>query len=144
MRRIESSDARSAAIERLTGRTALYLAALLGAALSLVLFVVEVGNVPDIEVGDPVEERRGEVSVVTFEVTNNADEPLCPEIRVAARDREAHDLAEAVASPAGAPGHIAPGTSLRYTASLEIDPVEYDEEVQEIRPYVYEIGPCAP
>lgn len=127
--------------EGLTGRRAVDIACVVGVVLSLGLLFIEVGDEPALEVGDVVEERSGLVSSVVFEVQSNSDDTLCPEVRVAARDREARNLVEVVAQPQGE-RFIAPGATAAYSASLEIDAVDYKEKLQEIRAYIYESRPC--
>lgn len=114
-----------------------------GAALSVGMGLVEVGNRPPVEVGDESEERSGLTSVVETEVSNVSDVARCPEIRIAARDRDDGDLAELVAEPVDGDGRLEPGESETYRAVFtELTAQEYDEELKEFFAYAREAEEC--
>lgn len=115
----------------------------LGIAVAIGLTLTEATSEPDYEIGDVEEERRGADSAVTAVVTNETGEVRCPEVRIAARDRSARDLAEAVAEPVSSDGRIRPGRSATYRATLRgLSEQERREELEELRAYVFEDRPC--
>jgi hypothetical protein len=115
---------------------AFYATAVIGIVLSAVLAINEAGHQPAIEVRDVRHERVGDRIEVEARVTNTTDERRCPEIRAAARDRDARDLAEVVAEPAEGAGAIDPGATVTYRAQIEgLTEQQHTEELAEVRAY---------
>lgn len=128
---------------RLLNATTFYVVAALGIGLAVVLFTVEVNSDPAIEFGEPQAERSGGVSVVEVRARNTTDETRCPEVRIAARDGDGVDLAEAVAQPVEDDDGLAPGERVVYRARLtEMTDQEYREEFDAYAAYVWEMQEC--
>lgn len=131
----------------------------LGILVAILMGVVEIGRRPPVELGEPMDERRGLVSVVTVEATNRTEVTRCPEIRIAARDRDDADLEEHVAQPIfgveeevaepvdpgeqGAGERLEPGETRTYRATFrELTEADYDEDLKEFAAYVWEAPEC--
>lgn len=116
---------------------------ILGAFMSVALGAFEVSQRPPVEVRDPVDERRGLVSIVQVEVTNRSGVARCPEIRIAARDRDDRDLEERVATPDSGVERLEPGATQVYRAEFtDLSAEDYDEELKEFAAFVWEAPKC--
>lgn len=131
-------------LRRFLNVTTLYVICGLGIAAALILFTIEVNSTPAIEFGDPSGERQADGSaVVHVRATNTTDEPKCPEVRIAARDTDGNDLAEAVAEQVGDRNQVNPGERVTFRAHLTgISDQEYEEEFDEYAAYVWDMHDC--
>lgn len=131
---------------RAGGRTqaaALHTLVAVGVALALSLGIAEARRREPLTVGHVVETRRGRVVTVVGDVTNHSDWPRCPDVRAAARDREARDLAEVRARPATGPGRVLPGRTVRYRAVLAtLTTRDVTERLDRVTMFVYRSARC--
>lgn len=130
-------------VRRALNATTLHILAAGGVLLAFILFTVEVNRGTAIEFSEPLAERSGAVVDVEVRATNTTSEPKCPEVRIAARDSEGVDLAEAVATSPTGDTEILPGERATYQARLTVDSArELDEELDEYAAYVWEMHDC--
>lgn len=132
---------------RLADRTisvVFYAFCLAGVAVSLGLAVKEGAEKPPIAFGEERVVVRGPpASVVEVAVTNQSSVLRCPEVRIAARDREGRDLAEARARSLRGGAQIAPSEVVTYSTVLEgITEQEYREDLKEFSAYVFATRDC--
>lgn len=117
----------------------------LGLVVGLTLGVREALDEPVLEVGDP--RVRVEEGIATVQVTvrnTSADTAYCPEIGIAAVDREGLDLDSGVALPDLSDGRIEPRGSVNYIGTLEdIGQQDFEEELDEFVAFVDEENPCS-
>ena len=132
------------AVVRRTGAASavFYALAIAGALVAGVLAVRTADDTAPVEIGEVVDRREGNDTMVEAEVVNVSDSPRCPEIRAAARDRGARDLAEAKAEPDGGVTRLAPGERRVYRARLTLNEQEYAEDLDEFSVYTYELHDC--
>ncbi len=116
----------------------------IGAALGLVLGIVEVRAKPDIDLGDERVRIEGLVATVQVTARNDTDdETLCPIVRVAARDRDGLDLDDAEAVPDLGDGRLLPGASANFVAVLDgVSEQDFAEQLDEFVAYVDDDPPC--
>lgn len=113
-----------------------------GAAVAFGLGVAEVYDKPPVDIGAERVRREGNVATVQVTVKNRSQGTLCPEIRIAARDREGLDLEEVVARPEGT-GALAAGDADTYVGVFRgITPKEFREELDEFTAYAFAAGRC--
>ena len=130
-------------VRELLNATTFTVAAGVGIAVACLLFAFEVNRQPAIDFSEPRAERDGDVVVVDVRAINTTDDPRCPEIRIAARDREGTDLAEAVARPVDGDAEILGGGRRTFRAELTgISDQEIEEELDEYAAYVWDEGDC--
>lgn len=125
-------------------RAAFAAVVVVGSVLALVLGIREANEHPDIEVGDPrvrVEDLEATVQVTVRNATD--DTTFCPEIAVAALDRDGLDLATATAEPDLGSGRLEPGDSANFVAVVTgISAQDFDEQLDEYDAYVETENPC--
>ena len=125
------------------GTLLFYAALLAGSAAALGLGVAEVVNKPPLDIGEERVHRTGLVSTVDVPVRNTSTRPQCPQIRIAARDREGLDLEEVVARPQDSNGRLAPGQTVTYTSEFRrLTRLEYREKLDEFTAYAFRSDPC--
>ncbi len=116
----------------------------LGLTVGFVLGVREAIDDPVLAVDDP--RVRVEAGVATVQVTvrnTSSDTVYCPEVGIAAVDREGLDLDSGLAQPDLGDGRIEPRASANFVGSLtEIEPQEFDEELDEYVAFIEEENPC--
>ena len=128
---------------RYLNATTFYVAAVAGIVIAVSLYFYEVNRTADIELSEPIAQRSGNVSVVQVRATNQTDDVLCPEIRIAARDRDGQDLDSAVAEPVDDEGVFSPRESIRFRGVLDdITDSELSEEFDEYAAFVWEMRSC--
>ena len=128
---------------RYLNATTFYIAAVAGIVIAASLYFYEVNRGEDIEFSEPIAERSEQTSTVQVRVTNRTDKTLCPEIRIAARDRDGQDLDTAVAEPVDDDGVFSPRESIRFQGVLSrITDQEIEEELDEYAAFVWEMHPC--
>lgn len=111
------------------------------AVLSLALGVREARDRPPVSFGEEQVEHGGDATRVRVNVKNRTDEPLCPEIRIAARDREGLDLEEVVARPRSGSPAIGPDRSELYLGVFEeLTDEQLEEELDELTAYLLDAG----
>lgn len=127
-----------------TQRIAFHALVIGGAVIALLLGFREVYDRPVLRVGAERVGRDGLVSTVQVTIENTSDSrAYCPEVHVAARDREGLDLEDAVAEPDDGEGRLEPGDRMNYVGRLEnLTAEDYDEELEEITAYVFAERPC--
>lgn len=111
-----------------------------GLVVAAVLAVAGAGDEPDLMTRVLSQEREGEATRVVAQVRNTTDQPLCVRLRVAARDREARDLASVPVDPAEL--EVPAGGAARAVATVTLSPQEYAEELDEISAYVQSRRRC--
>jgi hypothetical protein len=125
------------------GTLAFYAVILAGSAAGLGLGVAEVYSRPPVDIGEERVHRTGLVSTVEVTVQNTSSEPQCPEVRIAARDREGLDLEEVVAEPETHTGPLAPGQTVTYEGVFRgLTPLDYREKLDEFTAYAFRSDPC--
>lgn len=113
-----------------------------GAVVAFALGLAQVYDRPPVEFGNERVSRDGLVATVQVNVRNRSDEALCPDIRIAARDREGLDLEEVRARPEGE-GALSPGQSVTYIGVFRnLTALEYHEELDEFTAYAFAAEPC--
>ncbi len=133
----------TAVVARRSSETLFFAVCAVGIVAGLVLGVREVRDRPSIEFGDERVRRQGLVATVQVTATNRTDEDRCPEIRIAARDREGLDLQEVVARPADGGPKLAAGQSTTYVGVFRrLDAEDYDEKLDEFVAYEFADEPC--
>ena len=115
-----------------------------GSLLGFVLGVREAFIEPVLEVGEPRVRVEGTVATVQLTVRNTSDDTAyCPEVGIAAVDREGLDLDSGTAQPDLTDGRLGPGQSANYIGTLtEITGKEFDEELDEYVGFIEEENPC--
>lgn len=122
--------------------TLFYALAVGGAAVALGLGIARVYDRPPVDIGPERVRREGLVATVQVTVKNRSDDTLCPEIRIAARDREGLDLEEVVAQPDGS-GTLSPGQATTYVGVFrKLTARDYREELDEFAAYPFSTNPC--
>ena len=117
--------------------TAFALLCVLGAAAAVGLAVREITRTPPIALTVEHTTRIGASTLVTVEIHNRTGADRCLTLRVAARDRAGHDLANATARPAlTLPGHARRTVQVRLT----LTPRQYAEQLDAFYPSQH---PCA-
>jgi hypothetical protein len=102
-----------------------------GAVASIGLTVHEVAKTAPVALSVRHTSRIGAATLVTIGVSNRTAVDRCVTVRVAARDRDGHDLAAAVAAPALAlPPHARRTVQVRLT----LTPRQYAEKLQAFYP----------
>jgi hypothetical protein len=115
-----------------------------GTVLGLALGVREALIDPVLEVGEPRVRVEGTVATVQLTVRNSSDDTAyCPEVGMAAVDREGLDLDSGVAVPDLTDGRLGPGQSANYIGTLTgMDQNDFDEELDEYVGFIEEENPC--
>jgi hypothetical protein len=130
-------------VRRVLNATTFTAVAVMGIAVACLLFAIEVNRRPAIDFSEPRVERVGGVSVVEVVAINTTGDARCPEVRIAARDREGVDVADAAARPVEGSDELLAGERRTYRAELTgIDESELDEELDEYAAYVWDDGRC--
>lgn len=118
----------------MTGRlhsTAFVLLCVLGALAAVGLTVREIARTAPVALTVEHTNRTGLTTLVTIDVHNRTEAARCLTVRVAARDRAGHDLADtAVDGPVSVPGHARRTVQVRLT----LTPRQYDEQLQAFYP----------
>ena len=128
---------------RYLNATTFYIAAVAGVVIAASLYFYEVNRGEDIEFSEPIAQRSDRVSTVQVRATNRTDRTLCPEIRIAARDRDGQDIDTAVAEPVDDDGVFSPRESIRFQAVLDgITDRQLEEEFDEYSAFVWEMHRC--
>jgi hypothetical protein len=123
---------------------AFYAVCLGGALVACGLAISEATQDEPVTVGDVRHTRAGLVATVEAPVTNSSDVRRCPEVRAAARDTEARDLAEATARPLTGGPELAPGQTVTYRAVVRgLTAEDFREKLKEYSMYVYRLPRCA-
>ena len=115
-----------------------------GTTAGFVLGVREAFVDPVLAVGEPRVRVEGSVATVQVTVRNASDgRAYCPDVGIAAIDRDGRDLASGVAVPDLGDGRLGPGQSANYIGTLTgIAQEEFDEELDEYVGFVEEENPC--
>lgn len=104
---------------------------LLGAAASIGLTVHEVAKTAPVSLTVAHTSRIGSATLVTVGVTNRTSVDRCLTVRVAARDRDGHDLATAVAARRlSVPAHARRTVQVRLTLTAR----QYAEKLHAFYP----------
>lgn len=118
----------------MTGRlhtTAFMLLCVLGAVAAIGLTAREITRTTPVALTVEHTSRSGLTTLVTVDVHNRTRVSRCLTVRVAARDRAGHDLAEAaVNGPVSVPGHARRTVQVRLTLTQR----QYDEQLQAFYP----------
>jgi hypothetical protein len=116
----------------------------LGLVVGLVLGTREAVIDPVLDVGDP--RVRVEAGIATVQVTirnKSTDTVYCPEVGIAAVDREGLDLDAAIALPDFSDGRIEPRGSVNFIGTLaNIEEQDFEEELDEYVAFIEEENPC--
>ena len=116
----------------------------LGLVVGFVLGTREAIDDPILEVDDP--RVRVEDGVATVQVTirnTSEDTTYCPEVGIAAVDREGLDLDSGVAVPDLGDGRIEPRGNVNFIGTLaNIEEQEFEEELDEYVAFIEEENPC--
>lgn len=134
--RIKNLDERSQS-------TAFFGVIVAGLVAALALGLSEARDRPAVEFGEERVRRDGLVATVQVNARNRTDEVVCPEVRIAARDREGLDLEEVVARPQEGGPRIGPGSSQSYVGVFHnLSEDDYRERLDEFSAYVFDVEPC--
>ena len=118
---------------------------LAGIAAAFGLGIAEVYSRPPVDIGEERVRRDGLIATVHVPIRNRLDQPVCTEIRIAARDREGFDLEEVVAEPDRHTGPLAPGQTVTYIGVFEaLTEEDYREKLDEFTAYAFRAEPCPP
>lgn len=99
-----------------------------------------------VELGEERVSREGGETIVRVTVRNRTEDVLCPEIRIAARDREGLDLDEQIARPRDSSERLEPERRKLYEAVFrDLSEQELAEELDEFTAYlVPDSEECSP
>lgn len=127
-----------------TQRVAFVAIVTLGVAAGLVLGTREALIDPVLEVGDPRVRVENNVATVQVTVRNtSSDTTYCPEVGIAAVDREGLDLDAGEALPDLSDGRLEPRATVNFIGILpNIEEKEFDEELDEYVAFIEEENPC--
>lgn len=107
------------------------------ALVSLGLGIREARRTLPVAMGEEQVSREGGETVVSVNVKNRSDEAVCPEIRIAARDREGLDLDEVAAHPRSGEPRIEVDRSRLYVGTFtELTEQQLEEELDEFTAYL--------
>ncbi len=107
------------------------------ALVSLGLGIREARRTLPVAMGEEQVSREGGETVVSVNVKNRSDEAVCPEIRIAARDREGLDLDEVAARPRSGESRIEVDRSRLYVGTFtELTEQQLEEELDEFTAYL--------
>lgn len=125
-------------------RVAFGVVVVVGSVVALVLGIREVNDTPDIDVAEPRVRVENLVATVQVTVRNATDDTtFCPEIVVAALDRDGLDLDSAVAEPDLGSGRLEPGDTANFVAVLDgISAQDFEEQLDEYDAFVEAENPC--
>lgn len=115
-----------------------------GSTVGFVLGVREALFDPVLAVGEPRVRVEGSLATVQVTVRNASDDTAyCPDVGIAAIDRDGRDLASGFAVPDLGDGRLGPGQSANYIGTLTgIEQREFDEQLDEYVGFVQEENPC--
>lgn len=104
----------------------------------------EVHDIPDLDLGEPRVRVEDGVSTIQVTVENISKvTTYCPDIFVAALDRDGLDLSRALASPDLGSSRIEPGRVSNYVGILaDISETDLREQLDEYVAYVKRDNPC--
>lgn len=102
------------------------LVCLVGATVAVALAAVEAVRTPAVVVSVAHKSRAGLTTTLTIAVHNTTARSRCAVVRVAARDRDGHDLARTTAATALP---LAPHERRRVTAQLTLTRRQYAEKL---------------
>ena len=115
-----------------------------GILLGFVLGVREARQKPVLRIGEP--RVRVEDGVATIQITvKNTSEgtDYCPDVGIAAVDRDGLDLDRGVALPDLTDGRLKPRASANYIGTLtDITQKEFDEQLDEYVAFIIDKNPC--
>ena len=109
---------------------------LVGAASATALAVAEAVRTPAVTVHVTHKERAGLTTTVDVAVHNTTGTARCVVVRVAARDRDGHDLGRAVVPPLS----LAPHQRARVTTRVTLSARQYAEKLSQFVPSVRACG----
>ncbi len=116
----------------------------LGLTVGFVLGTREALDDPVLDVEEPRVRVEGGVATVQVTVRNTStDTAYCPEVGIAAVDREGLDLDSGVALPDLGDGRIEPRGNANFIGTLtDLSQQELDEELDEYVAFIEDENPC--
>lgn len=116
----------------------------LGLTVGFVLGTREALDDPVLDVEEPRVRVEGGVATVQVTVRNTStDTAYCPEVGIAAVDREGLDLDSGVAPPDLGDGRIEPRGNANFIGTLtDLSQQELDEELDEYVAFIEDENPC--
>lgn len=115
-----------------------------GFVVGLVLGLLQVYDRPVLDVGEPRVRVEGLTATVQVTVRNTSEDvAYCPDVGVAALDRDGLDLATAPALPDLGEARLAPKASTNFVGVLTgISQQDFDEQLSEYAAFVEQENPC--
>ena len=115
-----------------------------GSLAGFALGIREVNTKPVLTIGEPRVRVEGTTATIQITVKNNSETDVyCPEVGIAAVDRDGLDLDSGVAIPDLTNGRLAPRASANYIGTLtDISATEFEEELDEYVAFIIDKNPC--